>query len=164
MALNWLGGDKAEHPMADPRQARTIVDALPSKDAVKMLEEVTDWLESLNQADSFALDKRLHGVELLDGAARRHQRELTKEYLSTPRVQKFQENRLWNAEYGFCMQLGEAYYRCIKECLSGFSGASAIRDSLPVITARAFRSLGLQLKWILLRYGLVEERIWVEAA
>jgi hypothetical protein len=164
MALNWIGGNEAEHPMADPKQARTIVDALPAKDAVKMLEEVTDWLESLNQADSFALDKRLHGVELLDGAARRQQRELTKEYLSTPRVQKFQENRLWNAEYGFCMQLGEAYYRCIKECLSGFSGASAIRDSLPVITARAFRSLGLQLKWILLRYGLVEERIWVEAA
>jgi hypothetical protein len=164
MALNWIGGDEAEHPMADPKQARAIVDALPAKDAVKTLEEVTDWLESLNQADSFALDRRLHGVELLDGAARRQQRELTKEYLSTPRVQKFQENRLWNAEYGFCTQLGEAYFRCIKECLSGFSGASAIRDSLPVIAARAFRALGLQLKWILLRYGLVEERIWTEVA
>ncbi|MGH8641345.1 MAG: hypothetical protein ACRET6_06525, partial [Burkholderiales bacterium] len=162
MALNWIGGDKAEHPMADPKQARAIVDALPAKDAVKMLEEVTDWLESLNQSDSFALDRRLQGVELLDGAARRQQRELTKEYLSTPRVQKFQENRLWNAEYGFCMQLGEAYIRCIKECLSGFSGASAIRDRLPVITARAFRTLAFQLKWILLRYGLVEERIWTE--
>src|SRR5262245_16476321 len=164
MALNWIGGDKADHPMADPQQARTIIADLPSKDAVKTLEEVTDWLESLNQADSFALDKRLHGVELLDGAARRQQRELTKEYLSTPRVQKFQENRLWNAEYNFCMQLGEAYIRCIKECLSGYSGASAIRDSLPAITARAFRALGLQLKWILLRYGLVEERIWAETA
>jgi hypothetical protein len=150
--------------MADPKQARKIVDALPAKDAVKTLEEVTDWLESLNQADGFALDRRLQGVELLDGAARRQQRELTKEYLSTPRVQKFQENRLWNAEYSFCTQLGEAYFRCIKECLSGFSGASAIRDSLPVITARAFRALGLQLKWTLLRYGLVEERIWAEAA
>lgn len=164
MALNWIGGDKAEHPMADPRQTRAIVDALPAKDAVKMLEEVTDWLESLNQSDSFALDRRLQGVELLDGAARRQQRELTKEYLSTPRVQKFQENRLWNAEYSFCTQLGEAYLRCIKECLSGFSGASAIRDSLPVITSRALRTLGLQLKWTLLRYGLAEERIWAEAA
>lgn len=164
MALNWIGGNEAEHPMADPKQARAIIDALPPKDAVKTLEEVTDWLESLNQADSFALDRRLQGVELLDGAARRQQRELTKEYLSTPRVQKFQENRLWNAEYSFCTQLGEAYFRCIKECLSGYSGASAIRDSLPLITARAFRALGLQLKWILLRYGLVEERIWTEAA
>ena len=164
MALNWIGGDKAEHPMADPKQARAIVDALPAKDAVKMLEEVTDWLESLNQSDSFALDRRLQGVELLDSAARRQQRELTKEYLSTPRVQKFQENRLWNAEYSFCTQLGEAYIRCIKECLSGFAGASAIRDSLPVVTSRALRTLGLQLKWTLLRYGLPEERIWAEAA
>ena len=164
MALNWIGGDKADHPMADPQQARAIIAALPSKDAVKTLEEVADWLESLNQADSFALDRLLQGVELLDGAARRQQRELTKEYLSTPRVQKFQENRLWNAEYNFCMQLGEAYIRCIKECLSGHSGASSIRESLPAITARAFRALALQLKWILLRYGLVEERIWAEAA
>jgi hypothetical protein len=150
--------------MADPQQARAIVGALPAKDAVKLLEEVTDWLESLNQSDSFALDRRLQGVELLDSAARRQQRELTKEYLSTPRVQKFQENRLWNAEYSFCTQLGEAYFRCIRECLSGFSGASVIRDSLPAVTARAFRALGLQLKWILLRYGLVEDRIWAEAA
>jgi len=164
MALNWIGGGKADHPMADPKQARRIVNELPAKDAVKTLEEVAEWLESLNTTDGFALDRRLESVELLDGAARRHQRELTKEYLSTPRVQKFQENRLWNAEFGFCVQLGDAYIRCIKECLSGFSGASAIRESLPVIAARALRALALQLKWTLLRYGLAEERIWAEVA
>jgi len=130
--------------MADPRQARAIVDALPAKDAVKMLEEVTDWLESLNRSDSFALD-------------RRQQRELTKEYLSTPRVQKFQENRLWNAEYGylstprqqkyhenqlwncatgFGKQLEAAYALCARQYDSGFSGITSIRVSLPVIMAQ----------------------------
>ena len=143
--------------MADPRQARAIVDALPAKDAVKMLEEVTDWLESLNRSDSFALDRRLRGVELLDGDARRQQRELTKEYLSTPRVQKFQENRLWNAEYGylstprqqkyhenqlwncatgFGKQLEAAYALCARQYDSGFSGITSIGVSLPVIMAQ----------------------------
>jgi hypothetical protein len=150
--------------LADPRQAREIVEALPAKDAVKTLEEIAEWLESLNQTDGFAFDRRFESIDLLDGAARRHQRELTKEYLSTPRVRKFQENRLWTAEFAFCTQLGEAYIRCLKECLSGFSGVSAMRDSLPLIAARALRALALQLKWTLLRYGLVEDRIWVELA
>jgi hypothetical protein len=159
-----MGGGKTDHPLADPQQARQIVEALPAKDAVKTLEEVAEWLESLNETDGFALDRRFESVDLLDGAARRHQRELTKEYLSTPRVQKFQENRLWNAQFGFCIRLGDAYIRCLKECLSGFSGASALRDSLPLIAARALRALALQLKWTLLRYGLVEDRIWAEIA
>jgi hypothetical protein len=150
--------------MANAGQAREIVDGLPLKDAVKALEEVTEWLESLNQTEGFQVDRRIENVELLDGAARRHQRALTQEYLSTPRVQKFQENRLWNAEFGYCRQLADAYIRCIRECLKGSSGSAAIQEKLSVLAARALRALALQLKWILLRYGLAEERIWIDLA
>jgi hypothetical protein len=164
MALNWLGGGDAGHPLSNPVQARQVVAELPAKDATKALEEITEWLESLNHADGFKVDRRYESVDLLDGAARRHQREVTQEYLSTPRVQKFQENRLWNAGFGFCRELGEAYIRCIKECVSGSDGASAAQKVLPAIVARAMRALGLQLKWTLLRYGLVERRIWTHLA
>ncbi|MGH8702608.1 MAG: hypothetical protein ACREVR_15770, partial [Burkholderiales bacterium] len=164
MALRWLGGSNDDHPLANPVQARQIVAELPVKDSTKALEDITEWLESLNRTDGFKVDRRYESVDLLDGAARRHQRELTQEYLSTPRVQKFQENRLWSAEFGFCKELGEAYVRCIKECVNGFDGASAVQRVLPVLVARALRSLALQLKWILLRYGLVEKRIWAHLA
>ena len=164
MALKWLGGSKVDHPMANPVQARQIVAELPVKDSTKALEEITKWLESLNRADGFKVDRRYECVDLLDGAARRHQQELTQEYLSTPRVQKFLENRLWNAEFGFCRELGDAYVRCIKESVSGFDGSSAVQRVLPALVARALRSLALQLKWILLRYGLVEKRIWAHLA
>jgi hypothetical protein len=164
MALKWLGGSNVDHPMANPVQARQIVAELPVKDSTKALEEITEWLESLNRADGFKVDRRYESVDLLDVAARRHQRELTQEYLSTPRVQKFLENRLWNAEFGFCKELGDAYVRCIKECVSGFDGASAVQRVLPALVARALRSLALQLKWILLRYGLVDKRIWAHLA
>jgi hypothetical protein len=164
MALKWLGSGKDDHPMANPVQARQIVAELPVKDSTRALEEITEWLESLNRADGFKVDRRYESVDLLDGAARRHQRELTQEYLSTPRVQKFLENRLWNAEFGFCKELGDAYVRCIKECVSGFDGSSAVQRVLPALVARALRSLALQLKWVLLRYGLVERRIWAHLA
>jgi hypothetical protein len=164
MALKWRGGSNVDHPMANPVKARQIVADLPAKDSTKALEEITEWLESLNHTDGFKVDRRYECVDLLDGAARRYQRELTQEYLSTPRVQKFQENRLWNAEFGFCKELGDAYARCIKECVGGLDGAAAVERVLPALVARALRSLALQLKWILLRYGLVERRIWSHLA
>jgi len=165
MAIKWLSGSGGvDHPLANPVQARQIVAELPSRDATKALEEIAEWLESLNGAEGFKVDRRYECVDLLDGAARRHQREITQEYLSTPRVQKFQENRLWNAQFGFCKELGEAYVRCIKECVSGSEGASAAEKVLPAIVARAMRALAMQLKWMLLRYGLVERRIWTHLA
>lgn len=164
MALDWLGGGKVDHPMADPKRAREIVAELPARDSAKALAEITEWLDSLNRTDGFKLDRRLENVDLLDGAAKNHQRKLAGEYLAVTRQQKFQENRLWNGVFGFWKQLGDAYTRCVNEHESGASGAAAIRKSLPVILARAMRALALQLKLMLLRFGPVEPRIWSELA
>lgn len=164
MALDWLGGGKVDHPMADPERAREIVAELPAGDAAKALAEITEWLDSLNHTDGFKLDRRFENTDLLDGAARNHQRKLAQEYLAMPRQQKFQENRLWTGVFGFWKQLGDAYIRCVNEHESGASGATAIRKSLPVILARAMRALAVQLKLDLLRYGPVDPRIWSELA
>jgi len=164
MALNFFGGGKVDHPMADPRRAREIVAELPANDAVKALSEITDWLESLERTDGFRVDRRFELVDLLDGAAKNPQRRIAQDYLAMQRLQKFQENRLWTSAFGFWKQLGDAYIRCVREHETGMSGATAVRKSVPVIVARALRALTLQLKWTLLRYGPVEPRIWSELA
>ena len=164
MAIKWIGGGKVDHPMADAKRARQIVDELPANDAAKALLEITEWLESLNQTEGFKLDRRFENIDLLDGAAKNPLRKLAQEYLSMPRQQKFHENRLWTAVFGFWKQLADAYILCLDQHESGASGATAIRKSLPVIVARALRALTLQLKWTLLRYGPVEPRIWAELA
>ncbi len=164
MALKWMGGGKADHPMADAKQAQGIVAELPANDAAKALQEITEWLESLNATEGFKLDRRFENIDLLDGAAKNHQRKLAQDYLSTSRQQKFQENRLWGGINGFWKELGESYVLCIKHYESGFSGAASIKKSLPAITARALRALTLQLKWSLLRYGPIEPRVWSELA
>ena len=104
MALKWPVG--VDHPMANPVQARQVVAELPDQDATMALEKIAEWLESLNQAEGFKVDRRYECVDLLDGAARRHQQDLTQEYLSAPRVQKFQENRLWSAAFVYYKELG----------------------------------------------------------
>ena len=163
MAINWLGG-KVDHPMSDAKRAREVIDALPTNDPAKSLEEITEWLDSINQIAEFKLNQRFENIDLLDGAARNPVRKLSQDYLSMPRQLKFQENRLWNAVFGVWRQLGDGYLRCLKQYDDGLIGMTIIRKSLPVIVARAIRALTFQLKWKLLRYGPVEKRIWAELA
>lgn len=163
MAIKWLGG-KVDHPMSDAGQVRQIIDGLPANDAAKALEEITYWLDSINQTGEFKLNQRFENFDLLDGAARTHLRKLSQDYLAMPRQLKFQENRLWNANFGFWRQLGDGYLQCLKQYEEGLIGMTIVRKSLPVIVARVIRALTLQLKWKLLRYGPVEPRIWSELA
>ncbi len=163
MALNLFGGGKVDHPMADAKQAQQVIAGLPA-DAAKALQEITELLESIDQTDGFKLDRRFENIDLLDGAAKNHQRKLAQDYLAMQRQQKFQENRLWTGVFGFWKQLGDAYIHCVHGHEANLSGATAIRKNVPVIVARALRTLTLQLKWVLLRYGLAEPRIWTELA
>src|SRR5262245_13690120 len=159
MALNLFGG-KVDHPLADPKRAKEILAGLPANNSSKALEELVEWLESMGRTEGFKLDRRLEVVDMLDGAAKNHQRKASQEYLALPRGQKFQENKLWNTIYGFWRHLGDAYVLCLRQHESGASGASAINKRLPAIAARAIRALTLQVKWTLLRYGPVEPRVF----
>jgi hypothetical protein len=163
MAINWLGG-KVDHPMSDAKRARQLIDELPANDPAKVLEEVTYWLDTINQTGEFKLNQRFENIDLLDAAARNHVRKLSQDYLSMHRQLKFQENRLWSAIFGVWRQLGDGYLHCLKQYEDGLIGMTIIRKSLPLIVARIIRALTYQLKWKLLRYGPVEPRIWTELA
>jgi hypothetical protein len=163
MVLKWIGVGRVDHPMAEAKAARQIVEELPA-DSIRALEEIVHWLDSINRTEGFSLGRRFENVDLLDGAAQNHARRLARDYLSAQRQQKFQENRLWNAAYGFYRELGTAYLVCLEQSEHATLGATAIRKNVAVIVARALRALTLQLKWTLLRYGPVEPRIWTEIA
>ncbi|MGH8642498.1 MAG: hypothetical protein ACRET6_12365, partial [Burkholderiales bacterium] len=158
MAFKWIGGGAADHPMADAKRAREIIDGLPT-DATKALLEVTELLESLNQTEGFRLNRRFENIGLLEAAVREHQRTLLRDYLFNPRQQKYHENQLWNCATGFGKQLEGAYALCVRQYDSGFSGITSIGISLPVIMARALRALTFHVKRALVRFGPVEARI-----
>ncbi len=163
MALNLFGGGKIDHRMADPKQAQQVITELPA-DAAKALQEITELLESISQTDGFKLDRRFENIDLLDGAAKNPQRKLAQDYLAMQRQQKFQENRLWTGVFGFWQHLGDGYIQCVHGHEANLGGATTIRKSVPVIVARAIRTLTLQVKWTLLRYGVAEPRIWTDLA
>jgi hypothetical protein len=49
---------------------------------------------------------------------------------------------------------------CLTRYQAGANGWGAMKGQMPMVVARALRALALQLKWQLLRYGPVEQRVW----
>ena len=158
--LNWIGGNKVDHPMADPKKAREIVDDLPGRPPIKALEEATEWLESIHTTEAFKVERRYELLDLIDTACRMHPRKLLQEYLGMQRAQKFQENRLYTTMYGFLKATSDGYLDCVNQCESLSAAATIVRKHQPQSIGRALRALGLQVKWALMRYGPVESRVW----
>jgi cyclic-di-GMP-binding protein len=158
--LKWIVGNKTDHPLADIREVRGLIADLPTADSVKALGDITYWLESLSGADGFKLDRLLEVIDLLDLAAKAHHRKLVQDYLAMQRQQKLQENRLWTAGFKFTKALGEVYLYAVRQHASGAPGAAAVKKQLPVMAARGIRALAQQIKWIMLRYGPFEPRLW----
>lgn len=158
MAL--FGGGKPDHPMADLKNAKQLIADLPAGDSVKALEEVIFWLDSIMREEGFKVDYRFQLVDALDQAAKNHPRKLAQEYLATDRQEKYRESKLWNTSFEFWKTLGAAYVQCVEQFQAGAGGSSTLKKDLPVVLARAIRTLTLQLKWGLLRYGPLDDRVW----
>lgn len=159
--LNWLGGNKIDHPMADPKRARELVADLPATPPMKALEEAVEWLESIQATEGFKLERRFELIDMIDGACKLHPRKLLQEYLGMQRAQKFQENRLYTTMYGFLKSMSDGYLKCVEQCESG-AAATLVRKHQSIAIGRAMRFLGQQVKWALMRYGPVEARVWQE--
>jgi len=100
MALKLFGGGKPDHPLADEKGAKEVLASLPPNDAFKAIEEIRHWIESLIATEGFKPERRAELVMQLDETAQVHQRKLARDYLSNPRLPKFQEARLWGALFG----------------------------------------------------------------
>jgi len=110
MALKWLGGGKPDHPLADDKGAKEVLASLPANDAFKAIEDIRDWIESVIATEGFKPERRTELVMLLDETAQVHQRKLARDYLSNPRLPKFQEARLWGALFGLWKDLAAGWY------------------------------------------------------
>jgi hypothetical protein len=161
--LKWIKGSKSEHPLADAAAAREFIAELPPLDPYKSLEELCYWLDTLGSAGDLKLPRILEIVDLVDQAAKNHQRKLSQDYLTgSARLQKFQEIRIWNSVFAFWKQLADSYQMCLTRFQAGAGGWNSMKGQMPMVVARALRALTLQLKWQLLRYGPVEPRIWAQ--
>lgn len=162
--LNLFGSGKSDHPMADLKAARKILGEIPGNDPLKALEELNHWLESVCEPGHFKPDHRAQLVQMIEETSQGYLRKLQREYLSSARLSKFHENRLWAALYGGNRQIAIAFLNCIDEFATGQKGADALKASMPLLTVRALRAIAAQMKWQYVRYGPVDSELWGTAA
>ncbi|HXZ54142.1 MAG TPA: hypothetical protein VEH03_01635 [Burkholderiales bacterium] len=158
--MKLFGADKSDHPMADAKEARKIVDAIPGGDSFKALEDLNHWLESVRAWPGFTHDHRADLVEIVDEAAQAHLRRLQRDYLSTPRLSKYQENRLWTTIRESYRQSALAYATCVDVFVTSQKGWEVLRPRMPLLTVRALHALAGQMKWQYIRYGLQDASLW----
>lgn len=158
--ISLFGGRKSDHPMAGIREARKLLEELPTTDTVKCAEELTHWLQSVMAEEGFKAEYRTQLVQLIDEAAQTHLRKLAREYMASPRLAKFQEIRLWKAIYEYWREAGLAYSGCIDLYAAGAKGADAPKAGMPLLLARALRALAAQMKWMYVRYGPMDQSVW----
>lgn len=154
--LKFFGAGGHDHPMADPREARRILDELPTRDG-EALDELAHWHESLAGVEGFTPERRFQLAAQIDEAAQPRLRKLAREYLAAAKPSRFQEAKMWGRLHEYYRQAAEAYAGCVE---ASTRGADPAKGSLPLLLVRASRSLGQQIKWLQVRYGPVDAALW----
>ena len=150
--------------MADIKSAQQLLKDVPRNDALKALQEITDWVESVRDNSDFHLDQRLDVLSLLDESARTFMRKLMREYFASTAPSKFQENRSWMVLNAFFAQIEQAYSGILLGYRNGEKGSAAIRAAMPLVAARGIYAVMGRLKCAAARYALVDSALWIHLA
>jgi len=158
--ISLFGNKKPDHPMSDIKEAKKLLEELPTSDAFKCADELGHWLESVMTAEGFKAEYRAQLIQLLDETAQVHVRKLTRDYMVSPRLAKYQEIRLWTALHDYWHRAASAYVSCIDLYAAGTKGSDALKGSMPLLLVRALRALAAQTKWMYVRYGPMDPSVW----
>lgn len=159
-----LFGRKSNHPLADIKSVQALLENLPKHDALKALQELTAWIESVREQAEFRLDKQFAVLRLLDETARPFERKLTRDYFTATTLAPFQENRLWTVLNEFFKQVLLAYLTVQVRYRNGDKGAASIKAMMPLIAARGISAVAGKLKSAAARHALFDQAIWTALA
>jgi hypothetical protein len=146
--------------MAYPRRDAEFVPAAPAdEDALRAVEDAAFWLQTYRQSVPEDPARVYQVVDRVDELTQPHRLALMREYLEAGgRMQTYREHRLWRAAVSYARELADGYEYALR--ISQKGPQARIRPLLPTIAARCMRAYALELRWALLRYSAVEDRIW----
>lgn len=163
--LGGLFGNKSDHPLADLKSAQQVLDLIPKADALKVLVEITSWLEELrDHTDEFKLDHQVAILSLLDEAAQPHVRKLQRDFFTLQPLNKFQENRLWSALNEFFIFSEQLYAKVFSQCGKTDRAGDIDKLHLVLMATRAIESISSRLKLAAVRYENIDPKLWAHLA
>ncbi len=168
MFFNLFSSKKTRpnHPLADPKALERAIGILPLDDAFKSVDKAVTWIISLDKFDDFDADTRFAIVRRIDDTIQPHLAKLTRDYLTSPRLSKSEEKRLWTLNHGCWSTLARAYESCLQLALQSGDDASSrkVKEEaariFPLLLTRLMAALGALLRWTLYRYAPLPNEIW----
>lgn len=162
--LSNLFGKKSDHPLADLESAKRLLDDLPKNDLYKSLAEISEWMESVAEHTEFKTDYQFAVLRMLDDAGQSHTKKLTREFFTPHEITQFQENRLWMTLDKLSRATASAYFAIFKRYGNDSKGSSTIRVQVPLLLAHTINAYVAQLKFICVRYEVIDKAIWENLA
>jgi hypothetical protein len=159
-SMSRIGWKAPDHPLADSRELRRVIDEIPADNSFRALDEIVVWLESLRAAADFPLDRLYEAVSRLDDAAQPSLRRLAKDYLHSPRLSAAEEKRLWSINHDFWTLLAASYERCLQVPGQKTRADEQLKQILPALSVRLIAALGSVGKWERFHYGVSAGILW----
>ena len=157
--------NKSDHPLANLKSAQQLIDALPKKDPVEVLQEVGHWIEALfDPENEFRIDHQFVVLRMLDETAHAHLRKISQNYFSVIPPNTFQENRLWAAMHEYFTFCEMGYWHLLNAMREGKKGSSSLKGNMPLIIARGMYALFGRLECVKVRYSQVDAQCWERLA
>lgn len=156
---------KSDHPLADPKELRRVLNELPSDNVFRALDEIMGWLESF-EASELGAAQRFEIVRELDDKAQPNLRRLARDYLHSPRLSRSEEKRLWTIIHGFWGLVAQQYELCLERAEQRVAKdprdkeLEQLKPHLHLLTARLIMALGMVLKWEHFRYVPAASQDW----
>lgn len=148
------------HPLTDARELRQIVAALPTDDPPRLVTEVSDWFESLEQVDDLREDQLWTACCALDVAAQPALRRVTQHFLVLPRRRAVNDKTTQDIGERYFGRLAGLYQRVLDACAQRDKTGAALRSEAPLIACRLLSALGNQYKWAAFRHAAAAPGFW----
>ena len=153
---------RPDHPLSDAKELRRTLDALPTENAFKAVDEIYGWFESLRHAEGFRAAQLFNVVRQLDDVGSYKVRRLTRDYLYSHRLSKSEERRLWTMCFNYWGEVASLYAQCIElaEASPKDRVTEAMKSVMPLLWARQVAARANQQRWMIYRYEVVGEDLW----
>jgi hypothetical protein len=148
------------HALADAKERSRLLREISALEAHRALGELVRLLDLNAGDDGLKPEVKADTVHAVDAAGYVPAQLLANEYLSTARLSKSQESRVWESMHGFCAAVARAYLACLDAVAPNVQAAAARKSLAVPLSVHALRALGRQLKWEHMRYGPVDREIW----
>jgi hypothetical protein len=154
------GGGKSLYPLADLLVLRQRIANLPPDDALKAVEAVVDWLQSVQDAANLDPGHLYEAVWQLEDALAGRLSRLSHDYLYKARLSDAEEKRLWSVSHNYWRLLAATYERCLQPQSNSGQPVEAVRLALPDLCVRLIAALGAVLKWACFRHLRADDDLW----